>query len=69
MSFPVRLLCFACGDVATLGAHTYLERPAGIHFQAAMLRGIVGEGIDGSVGLNVSDREVTRGNDRLRECE
>ena len=45
MSFPVRLLCFASGDVATLEAHTYLELAAGIHFQAAMLRGICGDEI------------------------
>jgi hypothetical protein len=55
MSFPVRLLCFASGDVVTLETHTYLDLAAGIHCLAAVLFRIGGEGIDGSVGLDVSD--------------
>lgn len=50
MSFPVRLLCFAGGDVATLEAHTYLELAADIHFHVAMLCGIVREAVDGALG-------------------
>lgn len=50
MSFPNRLLCFASGDVATLGAHTYLELAAGTHFHLEMLRGIVLEVVDGALG-------------------